>query len=59
MLVVEGEEQVTLQVKIAEVQREAMKQLGYEPGRRFSERKWIGLAVDPESAAGDDCRRAC
>ena len=28
MLVVEGEEQVTLQVKIAEVQREAMKQLG-------------------------------
>ncbi len=35
ILAVEGEEQVTLQVKIAEVQREAMKQLGVNLGAGF------------------------
>lgn len=35
MLVVEGEEQVMLRVKIAEVQREAMKQLGVNLGAGF------------------------
>ena len=46
MLVVEGEEQVTLQVKIAEVQREAMKQLGVNLGAGFQNGNGSGLTAD-------------